>query len=78
MGPPSMYCFEFVMHALTSWIWWLLTFTAFIALHCCNPNLLGHRMSEMNKVANKRLSIAKNPEAQKRGKVPYLIQISHL
>lgn len=81
MGPPSMYCFEFVMHALTSWIWWLFTFTALTALHCCNCNLLGHRMSqisEMNKVANKRMSLAKNPEAQKRGKVLYLIQISGL
>lgn len=50
-------------------------------LNCCNCNRLGHRMShvsEMNKVANKRLSIAKVPEAPKRGKVPYLIQILHL
>ncbi len=28
------------------------------------------QVSETNKMANKRMSLAKNPEAQKRGKVP--------
>lgn len=38
------------------------------ASKCAPMGPPSHRMSEMNKVANKRLSIAKNPEAQKRGK----------